>query len=121
MNPSNSIIQRGEIYLLDWTPAQGSEQSGRRHPALIIQENPASSNPNYPLTIVVAVSTSGRSIASHVVIQPSAANGLSASSYIKCEQIQTVSKARLLKRIGTLEIHYMDKIGEALKKVLSLP
>jgi mRNA interferase MazF len=106
--------------MLDWTPARGSEQSGRR-PALIIQEDPASSNPNYPLTIVAAVSTSGRIIASHVAIQPSAVNGLTASSYIKCEQIETVSKARLLKRIGVLEVQYMDRVVEALKKVLALP
>src|SRR5580704_8386765 len=97
----NPIVQRGELYWLDWNPARGSEQAGRR-PALVIQENPASSNPNYPLTVVAAVSTSGRNVTAHVAIEPSARNGLATISYIKCEQIQTVSKTRLLQRIGAL-------------------
>ncbi len=103
MAPSpNPAVQRGELYWLDWNPARGSEQAGRR-PALVVQENPASANPNYPLTVVVAISTQGRAIATHVSIEPTALNGLSALSYAKCEQIQTVSKARLIQLIGVLE------------------
>jgi mRNA interferase MazF len=116
----NPIVQRGELYWLDWNPARGSEQAGRR-PALVIQENPASSNPNYPLTIVAAVSTQGRDIAAHVAIEPSVFNGLSAPSYVKCEQVQTVSKARLTQRIGVLEAQAMTRVDAALKRVLALP
>ncbi|MBX3168336.1 MAG: type II toxin-antitoxin system PemK/MazF family toxin [Candidatus Eremiobacteraeota bacterium] len=45
-----------DLYLVDWSPGRGSEQTGRR-PALVVQENAASANPNYPLTIVAAVTT----------------------------------------------------------------
>src|SRR5262249_15305206 len=118
MTSSNfSVVQRGELYWLDWSPARGSEQAGRR-PALIIQENPASVNPNYPLRIVAAVSTKGGPFPSHVAIQPTTKNGLTALSYVKCEQIQTVSKARLLQKIGELEATDMANIENALKKVL---
>ena len=116
----NLTVQRGELDWLDWNPARGSEQAGRR-PALVLQENPASANPNYPLTIVAAVSTQGRTIATHVAVEPSRANGLSAPSYVKCEQIQTISKARLVQRIGVLEASTMAQVDAALKKVLSLP
>src|SRR5437870_699657 len=92
-------VERGQIYWLDWSPSRGSEQAGRR-PALIVQENPASSNPNYPLTIVAAISTKGRAVPSHIEVQPSEQNGLSAPSFVKCEQIQTVSKSRLNAYIG---------------------
>ena len=123
-NPSNSamnpVVQRGEIYWLDWNPSRGSEQAGLR-PALIIQENPASANPNYPLTIVAAVSTQGRAIATHVPVAPSRANGLSAPSFVKCEQIQTVSKARLTRRLGVLEPAALAQVDAALKKALALP
>jgi mRNA interferase MazF len=119
-NSDHPVVRRGEIYWLDWNPARGSKQAGRR-PALIIQENPASSNPNYPLTIVVAVSTRGRNIPSHVAIQPSAQNGLSAPSFIKCEQIQTVSKDRLVQQVGVLDTADMEQVEVALKKVLALP
>ncbi len=114
------IVRRGDIYWLDWNPARGSEQA-RRRPALIVQENPASANPNYPLTIVAAVSTKGRLVPSHVAVQPSAQNGLSAPSFIKCEQLQTVSKQRLLQKIGALDAGDMALVDAALKKALALP
>ena len=114
------VVRRGEIYWLDWNPARGSEQSGRR-PALVLQENPASANPNYPLTIVAAVSTRGRLIPSHVDVAPSAQNGLSALSYVKCEQVQTVSKDRLQQKIGELDVPDLARVDQALKKVLALP
>ena len=118
-NANNLIVRRGELYWLDWNPARGSEQAGRR-PALVVQENAASANPNYPLTIVVAISTSGRSISAHVAIEPSASNNLSALSFAKCEQIQTVSKARLLHKIGTLDPLDISRVTVALKAVLAL-
>ena len=125
-NPSgvSSAVQRGDIYWLDWNPARGSEQAGRR-PALIVQENPASANPNYPLTIVAAISTKsnarGRAFPSHVAVQPSPQNGLAAPSFIKCEQVQTVSKQRLIQKIGTLDAADMTLVEAALKQVLALP
>lgn len=118
-NPPNPTVQWGELYWLDWNSARGSEQAGRR-PALVIQENPASANPNYPLTIVVAVSSQGRAIPTHVLLEPSANNGLSARSFVKCEQIQTVSKARLIQRIGVVDPEVLEEVEVALKKVLAL-
>lgn len=125
--PSNPVqpqvhpeVQRGELYWLDWNPSRGSEQAGRR-PALIIQENAASSNPRYPLTIVAAVSTQGRAIATHIALEPSPLNGLPSPSFVKCEQLQTVSKSRLVGRIGKLEEAKMAQVDLALKKVLALP
>lgn len=121
MTASNPpTVHRGEIYWVDWSPGRGSEQTDRR-PALIIQENPASANPNYPLTIVAAVSTKGRSIPSHVEVQPSQQNGLTAVSYVKCEQVLTISKARILQRVGELAATDMDRVDAALKSVLALP
>ena len=116
----HSQVQRGELYWLDWNPARGSEQAGRR-PALVVQENAASSNPHYPLTIVAAVSTQGRPIATHIALEPSPLNGLPSPSFVKCEQLQTVAKARLIQRIGRLNESEMDRVDLALKKVLSLP
>ena len=120
MTRPESTVARGQLYWVDWSPGRGSEQTGRR-PALVIQENPASSNPHYPLTIVAAVSSQGRNFATHVAVEPSATNGLSTRSYVKCEQIQTVSKERLVQHIGVLEPEVMERVELALKKVLALP
>jgi len=112
-------VRRGELYWLDWSPGRGSEQIGRR-PALIVQENPASANPNYPLTIVVAVSSNGRNIPSHVAIDPTESNGLISASFVKCGQIQTVSKSRLLGFLGRLDDEDLLRVNTALGRVLGL-
>lgn len=111
--------QRGEIWWVNWSPGRGSEQSGRR-PALVVQTDAANQNPRYPNTIVVAVSTKGRQVPFHVLIQPTPENGLTASSFIKCEQILTISKDRLEERIGRLSAEDMERVRDALRLVLDI-
>jgi mRNA interferase MazF len=114
-----TVVERGEIYWLDWNPARGSEQAGRR-PVLVVQTDVANLKANYPLTIVVAVSTKGRPVPLHIVLEPSPENGLPATSYAKCEQLLTVSKARLVQRVGKVDVKTMTQIDAALKQVLAL-
>ena len=51
--------KRFEIWLVNWNPGRGSEQEGLR-PSLVIQTDAGNINPNYPNTIVLAISTKGR-------------------------------------------------------------
>ncbi len=111
--------KRFEIWLVNWNPGRGSEQEGIR-PSLIIQTDAGNINPNYPNTIVLAISTKGRELLFHIKVKPSSTNGLKSSSFIKCEQILTISKERLVEKIGTLEEHYVNLVEEALKLILSL-
>ena len=114
-----SDLSRGELYWLDWTPARGSEQAGRR-PALIVGSDAANHNSHYPLTIVVAVSTVQRNILTHVTVEPSADNGLRERSAVKCEQLMTVSKDRMLTQIGRISATDMARVAAALKRALTL-
>lgn len=110
---------RGEIWLVNWSPGRGSEQLGKR-PAIVVQTDAANSNPKYPNTIVVTLSTKGRKVATHVVIDPSPDNGLKKVSFAKCEQILTVSKSRLEKKWGSLDESELEKVDDALRAALSL-
>jgi mRNA interferase MazF len=112
-------IRRGDLYWVDWSPAHGSEQMGRR-PALIVQLDPANRNPRYPNTIVVTVSTSGRDVFSHVPIEPTSENGLRERSFAKCEQILTVSKDRLSGYIGRVSPELMNRAAQAMKRMLAI-
>jgi len=112
-------LKRGEIWWIDWSPGRGSEQQGIR-PALIVQTDAANLNPKYPNTIVVAMSTKGKPVPFHIPVQPSSQNGLSKVSYIKTEQLLTISKERLIKRIGVLEKEVMEQVEKAIKLVLDL-
>jgi mRNA interferase MazF len=89
--------RRGDIWMLDFNPGRGSEQAGRR-PALVLQNDIGNANPRYPNTIVAAISTKGKPVPFHVKVPARAENGLRETSFVKCEQLLTVSKARLLGR-----------------------
>ena len=108
-----------ELWYIDWNPSRGSEQSGVR-PALIVQTDQANHNTKYNNTIVLAVTTKGKPVSFHIKIDPSKQNGLKDISYIKCEQIMTISKDMLLNKIGDLEDIYKEKIDSALIKLVNI-
>lgn len=87
------------MYWLDWSPSRGSESAGVR-PALVVQRDAGNLARSYPNTVVVAVSSQGHEIPLHVRLRPSRENGLKNPSWVKCEQIFTVSKDRLRERLG---------------------
>src|SRR5437899_11123983 len=93
--------RRGEIWDVNWSPGRGAEQKGTR-PALIIQNDRGNTSPSYPLTIVASMSRTDREISLHVRIAPSEENGLTDFKDVKCEQLMTIEKSRLIRRRGVL-------------------
>ncbi|MGI8603462.1 MAG: type II toxin-antitoxin system PemK/MazF family toxin [Verrucomicrobiales bacterium] len=114
---NRSDIRRGQIWLVEWSPGRGSEQLGKR-PGLIIQTDAANSNPRYPNTIVLTLSTKGLAVATHVCIDPDHNNGLRETSWVKCEQILTISKDRLITLWGGLSRSDMVKVERSIKTSL---
>jgi mRNA interferase MazF len=111
--------RRGELRWVDWSPGRGSEQTGRR-PAVVVQADAGNRASSYPNTVVVAVSSQGHEIPLHVRLRPSRQNGLRNVSFVKCEQIFTVSKERLGGRIGALTREELGRVERALCESLSL-
>src|SRR5262249_12420162 len=91
------VPRRGEIWYVDFSPARGPGQPGRRA-ALVIQNDAGNRNSRYPNTIVLAMSTKGKRVPFHVRIDPARNNGLRETTFVKCEQILTVAKTRLTGR-----------------------
>lgn len=111
--------RRGQIWIVDWSPGRGSEQIGRP-PALVVQTDSANTNPRYPNTIVLTISTKGHPVTAHVKVVPTPANGLREPSYIKCEQVLTISKERLTQRLGDIADDDLRNVEAALRQVLVL-
>ena len=111
-----SFPKRGEVWLVNWNPARGSEQAGRR-PALVIQNDIG--NEKAPTTIVAAISSSVRIYPMNVQINPPE-GGLDHPSIIKTSQILTISKERLEKRLGRLSKERLDDVESAIKLSLAL-
>ncbi len=110
-------IFRGEVWLVNLDPTFGREQAGTR-PALIISENIF--NQGYAeLVIVVPITSQNKGIRSHVkIIQGEA--GLNMESFAKCEDVRSISKQRLIKKLGSISKQTTESIEEKLRFLLGL-
>jgi len=112
----NGFPKRGEVWLVNWNPARGSEQAGRR-PALVIQNDIG--NEKAPTTIVAAISSSIKAYPMNVQINPPE-GGLNHPSIIKTSQILTISKQRLEKHLGRISRDSLNEVERAIKLSLAL-
>jgi mRNA interferase MazF len=111
--------RRGEIWDVNWSPGRGAEQQGTR-PALIIQNDRGNSSLSYPLTVVASMSRTERELPLHVRITPSPENGLTDYTDVKCEQIMTIEKSRLIRRRGTITLEELQHVDQALRLSINL-
>ncbi len=107
MNP----CKRGEIWTVNFNPGRGSEQKGIR-PALIIQNDIG--NQYASTTIVAAMTTTIKKYPVTVTV-PRGKSSLKEESMVNLAQILTIAKARLVKKVGTLEKDKMLEVDEAIK------
>ncbi len=110
------IPRRGEVWLVNWNPARGSEQAGKR-PAVVIQNDIG--NEKASTTIVAAISSSVRIFPMNVKVKPPE-GGLDLPSVVKTSQILTIDKGRLEKRLGQLSRGSMEEVNRAIKLSLDL-
>ena len=110
--------RRGEIFLTTLDPALGHEIKKTR-PALVIQNDVTN---RYGMTTIVAAISSRVSnppYPNEVVIPPSI-SGLQVVSTVRLDQIRTVDRQRLLKRLGRADEGVMRKVDKAISISLGL-
>jgi mRNA interferase MazF len=108
-------LQRGDVFLVNFNPTVGSEIQKIR-PALILQNNTA--NKYSPLTIVAAISSYQEDenlYPVEVYIAKNSKTGLIKDSIILLNQIQTIDKQRIVKKLGCVELSIMEKVNKALQ------
>jgi len=84
---------------VDLDPAVGHEQGGVR-PVLVVSNNRFSRSPAGLVTIVPVTSTD-RGLIAHVRVDPPE-GGLVKTSFIMTDQLRTISRLRLRKRLGVI-------------------
>jgi mRNA interferase MazF len=111
-------IRKGEIFLANLEPTLGSEQGGIR-PVLIIQND--ISNKHSPVTIVAAITSKifNKEFPTNVFLSK-IDSGLDKDSTVLLNQIKTIDKLRLIKKIGSVDNFTMNKVDRALKISLAL-
>jgi mRNA interferase MazF len=108
---------RGEVWNVNLNPTRGREQSGSR-PALVVSHNRFNESVA-GLVVVVPITSTERGIPLHVPITPPE-GGLKDISYAKCEDVRSVSKERLTKRMGSVSRPTMETVEDRLRILLDL-
>ena len=109
--------RRGEVWLVNLAPTIGHEQAGRR-PAVIVSEDVFNSGPA-DLVILLPITSTLRPIPSHVPLSPPD-GGLDRQSAVLCEAIRSVSRRRLIRRIGAVSAARLAHVEDVLRILLRL-
>ena len=111
------LPSRGEIWLADLNPVRGHEQAGKR-PCLVVSTDIFNHGPA-ELVMVLPLTTKDRRIPLHVPVER-AQSGLKARSYIKCEDLRSVSRERLNSQVGNVSSATLATVNDRLRILLEL-
>ena len=101
-------VEPGEVWWALPDPAVGREQSGRR-PVLIVSNEQVHRTVT-TLVVVVPVTTKDRGWPNHVELNAGA--GVEQRSFAMTEQVRTISRQRLTKKIGVVEESVLQNVRE---------
>ena len=110
-------MKRGEVWNVALDPVLGHEQAGRR-PALIVSADALNQSPA-GVVAVLPITSKRRALPSRIRIGPPE-GGLTMESWVITEQVRTISKQRLLSRLGSVTSVTMDEVATCLRWLLDL-
>jgi mRNA interferase MazF len=118
MSLTNNAICRGDIFLVNLDPVKGSEQ-GKTRPCVVIQNDLG--NQYSPVTIIACITSNieRRAYPTNVFITAKETD-LDHDSLVILNQIRTVDKSRLIKKLGIISEAKMLEVDAALKISLGL-
>ena len=115
-------MQRGDIYLVDLDPAQGSEANKTR-PAVIVSNdatNRASERNGRGVVTVVPLTSNTARVYPFQTLVTAAESGLRLDSKAQAEQVRSVDASRLAHRVGRLAPAARARVDMALRVHLDL-
>ncbi|MFN0083421.1 MAG: type II toxin-antitoxin system PemK/MazF family toxin [Ferruginibacter sp.] len=100
-------MKQAEIWWADLEPVKGSEQ-GKTRPLVIVIGN--TMNLHFPVVIACPLSSAVKDFEGCVTVVKTKLNGLAKDSEIITFQIRTISKERLVKKLGTITVTQLNKV-----------
>ncbi len=113
----STAASRGEIWLVGLDPTKGREQAGMR-PALVISVDIFNQG-GAELVVVIPVTSKAKGIPLHVEIAPPE-GGLTMTSYVKCEDVRSISTSRLVRHLGKVSPTTIENVEDRLRILLGL-
>ncbi|WP_340110846.1 type II toxin-antitoxin system PemK/MazF family toxin [Maribellus mangrovi] len=108
-------MKQNEIWLADLNPVKGSEQKGMR-PVVIVSGNVL--NEYMPIVIVCLFTSKIKGYKGNLILEPDSINQLSKPSELLTFHIRSVSKERLVKKIGGITEKQLAEIKLGLNDIL---
>lgn len=109
--------RRSDVWLGDLGGTAGREQAGLR-PVVVLSADAFNRGPA-ELVVVVPLTTTERRVPTHVEVRPPD-GGLDTRSFALCENVRSVSRGRLKRRLGTLSKAPMGVIEDRLRVLMDL-
>ena len=97
-------------------PTKGREQAGLR-PALIISVD-LFNDSAAELVVAVPITSKAKGIPLHVEVEPE--GGLTLKSFVKCEDVGSISTSRLVRKMGSVSPTIMTSVEDKLRILLGL-
>ncbi len=108
-------MKQGEIWYADLNPSKGSEQSGFR-PVVIVSGNLLNAHLN--VVIVCPLTSKVKGYKGNPVLEPNKINNLSEKSEVLVFHIRSVSKDRLVRKIGSIAKNEVMQIQTTVQDIL---
>ena len=105
------MVTRGEVHLVSLDPTQGHEIQKTR-PCLVV--SPDELNRALGTVIVAPMTTKGRPLPSRVAVTFQRKSGL-----IVLDQLRTVDRGRLVRRLGAVGTSTLDRVLEVLAEMFA--
>jgi len=108
-------MKQSEIWYADLNPVKGTEQAGYR-PVVIISGNVL--NTYMKIVIACPLSTKIKNYKGNLVLKPTKQNGLKQTSEVLVFQVRSISKNRLVKKIGIISGDELGQLKLGLNQML---
>jgi mRNA interferase MazF len=109
-------LKQGEIWFAELSPVVGSEQAGRR-PVVIISGNLM--NEHLPVAIVIPLTTKVKNYKGNPIIEPGKRTGLKQKSEMLVFHVRSVSRERLVQRVGEIPPEDLVSVIKTLNDLLT--
>lgn len=116
------LLRRGQIVLVSFDPAAGSE-ARKTTPAVLVSNdtaNAAAARSVRATVSVVPVTTNTARVLPLQVLLTASATGLDRDSKAQAEQVRTVAVSRIIRPVGWVPAELLGAIDDALRLHLSL-
>lgn len=116
------LLRRGQIVLVSFDPAAGSE-ARKTKPAVLVSNNTANAAAARSFrarVTVVPVTTDTARVLPLLVLLTASATGLDRDSKAQAEQVRTVAVSRIIRPVGWVPAELLGAIDDTLRLHLSL-